>query len=283
MIAAPCNLPDRPPAVVRAGVPAMPPMAEVQGIYGVVRVRVALDTTGAVTDVVVAQSPSQVLIKASVRAARETTYRPARQRCKNVASTYEFRVLYDPNGPRASPPPAPSPTPSSTPAPMPDLARPWRLVWSTDVSYSSVDLTLGSSGSFRRVYDTFPLSHRKECRGRLSAAALKRVVASLGAAHPERWHGSFPLTANPMPTPTPDPRATLVPEVDVVAVASDGGSRIQIMDAAQGTITLQASGITYSLGYEYGESERIHETLPPEVGGLTRALLTAMAACPTER
>jgi TonB-like protein len=282
MIAAICDLPDRPAAVVRAAVPDMAPMADLQGIYGVVRLRVSLDATGAVREVVVAQSPSQVLIKASIRAARESTYLPARQRCKNVESTYEFRVLYDPNGPRASPPPAPSPTPSPTPAPVPDLSRPWRLVWEIDVGYGSVDLTLVSSGSFRRVDTTVP--HRIECNGKAPTVTMQRVVAALRAAHPERWRGAYyPFRVDPPPTPTPNPAATPVPKVDVVALAPPAWSQSIVFDAAEGHLTLEATGVTYAARYQYGETERTHETRPAELQDLTGELYKAIDSCPTGR
>ena len=251
--------------------PELPAMALQQGIYGVVRVRVELDASGAVRDAVVVSSPSGVLKFESLRAARASTFSPARRHCAHVASAYEFRVLYAEDGPRVPRPPAPSPSPSPTPLPKPDLGNPWRLVWSTEGSYSSLERTVTSLGTYAQVYDTFPTSHRAECSGMLDASVLERVTAALRRAHPESWHGGYRLA--PDPTPAPSPAATPRPAVDVVAVVREGFVFFRgFADAPTARLTLTAGGQTYGVGYESGVGPGIRETVPDEIRELTRAL-----------
>jgi|GEM_PF-6630048 len=273
MIAVVCALPDRPAAVVRAAAPDLPPMALQQGIYGVVRVRVALEASGAIRDAVVVSTPSRVLQAESIRAARASVFAPARRRCVNVASAYEFRVLYAPDGPRASSPPVPSPSPSPLLSPQPDLARPWQLSWSTGGSYSFMERTVRSSRSYAQVYDTFPISHRAECHGTLLAQALDRVIAALRAARPETWRGGYYRLVHD-PTPAPSPAGTPIPrpDVDVVATVRENGYEPGIMDSPTASLKLVTGGIAYEVGYEYGVSPGIRETLPAEIAELTRAL-----------
>ena len=273
MIPVVCALPDRPASLVRVAAPELPPMALQQGIYGVVRVRVELDRTGAIQDAVIVSTPSRVLVAESLRAARASAFAPARRRCANVASSYEFRVLYASDGPRASPLPVASPTPSPSPLPKADLARPWTLSWSTGGTYSYLVRTVSSSGSYAQVYDTFPISHRAECRATIRAPEMERVTAALRAALPERWHAAYyRLFSEPPPAPSPDANATPRPAVDVVAMVRDGAYQPGIMDAASGSLKLVSGAITYEVGYEYGAAPGIRETVPIEIADLTRAL-----------
>ncbi|HWT04523.1 MAG TPA: TonB family protein [Xanthomonadales bacterium] len=267
-----CFLPDRPAALVHATAPELPPMALYQGIYGVVRVRVALDASGAVRDAVVVVTPSRVLERESLRAARASTFAPARRHCAHVASTYEFRVLYAEDGPRASPLPGPSPSPSPTPLPKPDLAKPWELMWATVGSYSFTQRTVTSSGVYTQLYDTFPISHRAECRGALDAPALERVAAALRAARPETWRGSYRLADDPSPSPSPAAVRTPRPAVDVIAAVRENRIFPGIMDAANASLTLDTGGITYRVGYEYGATIGNRETVPAGIADLARVL-----------
>lgn len=278
MIPVVCALPDHPAALVRAARPELPPMALQQGIYGVVRVRVELEPSGSVRDAVVVSTPSRVLQAESIRAARESTFAAARRSCVNVASAYEFRVLYAADGPRVPPLPAPSPSPSRPTQPTPDLRRPWRIVWETGGSYSSMDRTVTSARSYTQVYDTFPLSHRAECRGTLSVAALDRVTVALQAARPQTWTGLYRLVVDPPPAPSPLAAPTPRPAVDVVAVVRENNVMSVIMDAPTAGLTLIAGSITYRVGYEYGVSPGVRETLPAEIVELTRALEAATPA-----
>lgn len=273
MIPAVCALPDRPASLVRAAPPELPPMALYQGIYGVVRVRVQLDPAGSIQDAVIVSTPSRVLVAESLRAARASAFAPARRRCANVASSYEFRVLYAADGPRASPLPVPSPAPSPSPLPKPDLARPWTLSWSTRGSYSYLDRTVSSSRSFALVYDTFPISNSAECHATLPAPVMERLVAALRAALPERWHGGYyPLVPEPSPAPSRDANATPQPAVDVVALVREGAYEARIMDAPRGSLKLVAGGTSYDAEYEFGPFPGTHETIPAEIADLTRAL-----------
>lgn len=247
-------------------------MALQQGIYGVVRVRVELDASGAVRDAVIVSSPSGVLKFESLRAARASTFSPARRHCAHVASAYEFRVLYAEDGPRVPRPPGPSPSPSPTPLPKPDLGKPWRLVWSTDGSYSFLERTVTSSGTYAQLYDTFPTSHRAECSGTLDAPVLERVTAALRRAHPESWHGGYRLALDPTPAPSPAATPTPRPAVDVVAVVRESFYSPAVMDAPTASLTLTAGGQTYGVGYEYGVTRGVRETIPDEIRELTRAL-----------
>ena len=269
--------PDRPAALVRASTPDLPPMALQQDIGGVVRVRVSLDASGAVRDVVVTSSPSGILKSESLRAARASTFAPARRRCVNVASAYEFRVLYDPTRPPVLPPrPTPSPTPA--PPPVPDFAQPWELVWSTSGSYSYRTRTLSSSRSYDRVEDTFPISHRVECRVTLPTVAFERFTAALRASRAERWRTSYRVRAEPMPAPSPMPVRTSAPAVDVVAVVRGEVFIPHTDDLPTSKITLTAGAASYGTSFDFGYEPGV-EPVPAEVTNLTHAFEAADALC----
>jgi TonB family protein len=274
-----CSQPDRPAALVRAAVPVLPPMALQQGIGGLVRVRVALDARGNVRDVVVTRTPSHVLDRESLRTARESTFAPARRRCVNVASAYEFRVLYDPERPREPSPPAPTPSPSPTPPPALNLALPWTLVWSESGSSSYSTRTLSSTRRFTRVDDTFPTSHHAECHATLSGAAFERAVAALRRSSPERWRPSYGIGAEATPIPAPAPAPTTAPAADVVAVVRGQVFIPRTADGASSGLTLTTGGSSYRTSFEYGSSWYGAEPISAEVQDVMRALRTADAEC----
>jgi TonB family protein len=270
--------PDRPPTLVRADVPVLPPMALQQGIGGVVAVRVTLDATGAVRDVAVTRTPSRVLDRESLRAARASTFAPARRRCVSVASAYEFRVLYDPNRQREPLPPTPSPSPSPTPLAAPDLTRPWTLVWSTGGSFSDTKRTLRSSRSYVRV-DTFTIERRKECGATLSAAELERVTAALRASAPEGWQPSYQFGAPPTPSPSPAPAPTSTPAVDAVAVVRGEIGMHRTVDGGSSDLMLVSGARSYRTSFEYGWSWPPTPPISAELQDVTRAFAAADAGC----
>ena len=277
-----CMQPDRPAALVRAARPEVPPMAVQQGIAGIVRVRVALDATGAVRDVAIVSSPSGVLKSESLRAARASTFAPARRRCTNVASSYEFRVLYDPDRAPELPVlgPTATPTPSPSPPPAPNLSGAWKLTWSAGGSYSFTDRTLSSSRSYARVDDTFPLSHRKDCHTTLSAAAFERFVAVLQASQPERWLRSYDVGPEPTLAPTAVPAPTIPPVVDVIAaVRAHFFIAPRTMDGGSSTLTLTAGSLTYGSAFEYVSAYGDWHPIPTTVQDLMHAFDAADAEC----
>ncbi len=281
-----CMQPDRPAVLVRVAQPEVPPMALQQGIAGVVRVRVALDATGAVRDVAIVSSPSGVLKSESLRAARASTFAPARRRCVNVASSYEFRVLYDPDRAPELPVlrPTPSPTPSPSPQPEPNLSGAWKLTWSVGGSYSYTDRTLSSSRSYARVDDTFPLSHRKDCRTILSGAAFERFVAALQASRPERWLRSYDTGPEPTLAPTPVPAPTIPPVVDVIAAVRAGFFMPpHTMDGGSSSVTLLAGGLTYGTAIEYFSTYGDWHPIPAAVQDVLHAFDAADAECARRR
>jgi TonB family protein len=279
-----CMQPDRPAVLVRAARPDLPPMALQQGIAGVVRVRVALDATGAVRDVAIVSSPSGILKSESLRAARASTFAPARRRCTNVASTYEFRVLYDPDRAPELPVLRPTPAPTPSPPPAPNLAGAWKLKWSLGGSYSYTDRTLSSSRSYARVYDTFPLSHRKQCHTTLSGAAFERFVAALQASQPERWLPSYNVGPEPTPAPTIVPAPTIPPVVDVVAaVRAEIFIPPRTMDGGSSDLTLTAGGLTYATAFEYFPTYGDRHPIPTAVQDVMRAFDAADAECARPR
>jgi TonB family protein len=277
-----CTQPDRPAALVQAARPEVPPMALQQGIAGVVRVRVALDATGAVRDVAILSSPSGVLKSESLRVARASTFAPARRRCTNVASEYEFRVLYDPDRPAELPVlrPTPAPTPSPSPPPAPNLSRAWKLTWSTGGTSTYTDRTLSSSRAYARIDDSFPLSHRKECHTTLSGAAFERFVAALQASSPDRWLRSYDVGPEPTPAPTAVSAPTIAPAVDVIAAVRAGFSiPPRTMDGGSSSLTLTAGGVAYETAFEYFSTYGDWHPIPSAVQDVMHAFNAADAEC----
>ncbi len=258
-------------------------MALQQGIGGVVRVRVALDRIGAVRDVVVVSTPSRILVPETLRAARASTFAPARRRCAGVASSYEFRVLYDDDRERESPPPGPTPSPSPTPLPVPNYAQPWKLTWSGMGTYSDTERTISSARSYTRVDDTFPISHRKACRTTLSPAVFGRVTALLRAARAESWLAWYNVGTPWRPSPTPVPRPTPRPEVDVIALVRGETIVPHVMDGGSGHLTLTTGGITYQTGFDFGNTPAAAEPGSAAAYDLMRAFDAADADCMRRR
>ncbi|HET9030263.1 MAG TPA: energy transducer TonB [Candidatus Aquilonibacter sp.] len=101
-LAAGCSQPNRdakvvdpkPPHVSEAYLKANKPK-------GAVILTVAVDPKGAVSSVTIKSSTisDQTLVKASIEAARTSTYAPAMHDCKAVAGTYLFRVQFAPAKP----------------------------------------------------------------------------------------------------------------------------------------------------------------------------------------
>lgn len=89
-----CAAHDVPPRVVRAAEPDTPLLAQQQGIFGIVRVRVSLDADGMPIAVKVQDSPSAVLNKSAIFAARRSTYEPGLRDCVPVPSDYLFSVSF---------------------------------------------------------------------------------------------------------------------------------------------------------------------------------------------
>ncbi len=90
----PCVVRNLPATVVHALLPAVPALAEQQGILGTVRLVVSLDASGVPLSVKVQSSPSVILNGSAIAAARGSTYRPAVRDCVAVPSTYLFAVEY---------------------------------------------------------------------------------------------------------------------------------------------------------------------------------------------
>ncbi len=84
------------PAVPRdRPAPRYPEVARRRGIEGHVIVRMRVDETGRVTDVVVVEAePPRLFDLAAKRAARRYTFQPARSGGKAVATTLEQRILF---------------------------------------------------------------------------------------------------------------------------------------------------------------------------------------------
>ena len=87
-----CARPNLAPATLHAAAPDTPPMAQQQGIAGVVQVVVSLDTQSRVVGTRVLSSPSVVLNQAALTAARDSQFRTEVKNCEPVAADYIFSV-----------------------------------------------------------------------------------------------------------------------------------------------------------------------------------------------
>ena len=83
-----------PATTLFAARPETPAIAQIAGISGVVQVLVSVDEFGKPTRAVVQSSPSNVLNKASIDAALQSTFRPETFRCHTVPGDYIFSVFY---------------------------------------------------------------------------------------------------------------------------------------------------------------------------------------------
>jgi protein TonB len=87
-----CARPNVAATTLRAIEPDTPPMAQQQGIQGVVQVVVSLDATSHVTGTRIQSSPSAVLNQAALSAARQSTFQTEIRDCKPIAADYIFSV-----------------------------------------------------------------------------------------------------------------------------------------------------------------------------------------------
>jgi TonB family protein len=75
--------------------PDTPPLAQQQGISGVVQVVVSLDATSQVTNAKIQSSPSAILNNAALSAARQSTFQTQIVNCKPIAADYIFSVDFN--------------------------------------------------------------------------------------------------------------------------------------------------------------------------------------------
>ncbi|HEY0613599.1 MAG TPA: energy transducer TonB [Candidatus Elarobacter sp.] len=90
-----CARPNVAATTLRALEPETPPLAQQQGISGVVGVVVSLDAQSRVVAARVQSSPSVVLNPAALAAARGSQYRTEVRNCEPVAADYLFTVEFD--------------------------------------------------------------------------------------------------------------------------------------------------------------------------------------------
>lgn len=84
-----------PATTVVASEPKTPPIAQQQGVTGVVNVLVSIDEFGKPTRAVIQSSPSRLLNDASIDAALRSTFSPEIFRCHSVPGDYIFTVFYN--------------------------------------------------------------------------------------------------------------------------------------------------------------------------------------------
>jgi TonB family protein len=72
----------------------MPAIAEQQPIYGDVQVVVSIDESSRITAVAIQNSPSAVLNRAALDAARNSTFHVEIRNCKPVAADFLFVVNF---------------------------------------------------------------------------------------------------------------------------------------------------------------------------------------------
>ena len=89
-----CAHPNMPAETVRAMQPDIPPMAQQQGIQGVVKVLVSLDADSHITDTKIISSPSVILNRSALTAARGSVYQTEIRDCKPIPSQYVFAATY---------------------------------------------------------------------------------------------------------------------------------------------------------------------------------------------
>lgn len=89
-----CARPNVPASTLHAVEPDMPPMAQQQGVTGVVQVVVSLDATSHVTSTKVQSSPSVLLNQAALSAARQSTFQTEIRNCQAIAADYIFSVEF---------------------------------------------------------------------------------------------------------------------------------------------------------------------------------------------
>lgn len=87
-----CARPYVAATIIHAVDPDTPPLAQQQGISGIVQIVVSLNTDSKVVGTRVQDSPSVILNRAALAAARESTYQTELRDCKPVAADYVFSV-----------------------------------------------------------------------------------------------------------------------------------------------------------------------------------------------
>ncbi len=93
-----CANPNVEATTTNAVAPDTPPIAQQQGITGVVNVVINLDATNHIVGTPTVQSsPSQLLNSAAIRAAQQSTFRTEIKNCEPVAATYIFAVEFNNN------------------------------------------------------------------------------------------------------------------------------------------------------------------------------------------
>jgi len=93
-----CANPNVEATTTNAVAPDTPPIAQQQGITGVVNVLINLDANSHIIGTPTVQSsPSQLLNSAAIKAAQESTFRTEIKNCEPVAATYIFAVEFNNN------------------------------------------------------------------------------------------------------------------------------------------------------------------------------------------
>ncbi|WP_317996757.1 energy transducer TonB [Vulcanimicrobium alpinum] len=89
-----CSRPDLPPTVLRAATPETAPMAQLQGVVGTVRVVVSLNAQSRVVAARVESSPSVLLNRSALAAARTSQFKTQIKNCEPVAADFLFDVTF---------------------------------------------------------------------------------------------------------------------------------------------------------------------------------------------
>jgi len=87
-----CAVPNADARTISAAEPETPAIAQQQGITGEVVVQVSLDENSHLVSASVVKSPSALLNKAAIDAAKQSTFKTRIANCKPVADTYNFIV-----------------------------------------------------------------------------------------------------------------------------------------------------------------------------------------------
>ncbi len=90
-----CSRPNVAATTLHPVEPDTPPMAQQQGISGVVQVVVSLSADSRVTGTRVQTSPSAILNQAALTAARQSTFQTEIRDCKPIAADYIFSVEFN--------------------------------------------------------------------------------------------------------------------------------------------------------------------------------------------
>ncbi len=90
-----CSRPNVAATTVRPVEPDTPPMAQQQGISGVVQVVVSLNADSRVVSASVRSSPSAILNSAALAAARQSQFQTEIRDCKPIAADYIFSVEFN--------------------------------------------------------------------------------------------------------------------------------------------------------------------------------------------